>query len=143
MENKVSIYLNFLNKKNELLQGLLTYVSSKNFKISESEVEHIYNYLTKRDDILESLNLIDKDIRDLHLTDKEKNNSNVLNLVQKNDILIKNILEEDKKNSKKFKEISSLIKNNIKNIKNVDKANRGYNSIYNTQLFGGNFDSKS
>nr|WP_317358113.1 hypothetical protein [uncultured Tyzzerella sp.] len=143
MGNKLSLYIEKLNIKKNNLKEFLDYVSSKDFKISEEELQHIENYLQKRDSLLKDLKAIENDIKNINVTNEEKNNEIVLTICKENDNIISEILELDKKNEEKFSKISDMLKGNVKAVKNTSKVNKSYYGAYTNHMMGSYFDSKS
>lgn len=143
MENNNSLYIQKLKEKNNLLTQICDYTASKNFQITEDEMQHIHNYLLKREEQIFLLSKIQEDIQKLNITKEQKNNPEIINIVAENDELIKKIIKCDKINFEKFSRINDLIKDNIKSIKNIGKANKSYYGMYDSQLLGSSFDSKS
>ena len=143
MENNNSLYIKKLKEKNDILTEICNYTASKDFQITEDEMQHIHNYLLKREEQISILTNIQQDIRKLNIPKDQKNNPEIINIVAKNDELIKKIVKCDKINFQKFSLINDLIKDNIKSIKNIGKANKSYYGMYDSQLLGSSFDSKS
>lgn len=143
MENNNSLYIQKLKEKNNILTEICNYTTSKNFQITEDEMQHIHNYLLKREEQIFILSNIQKDIEKLNICKEQKHNTEIINIIAKNDELIQKIIKCDKINFQKFSRINDLIKDNIKSIKNIGKANKSYYSMYDSQLLGSSFDSKS
>lgn len=143
MQNNNSLYIQKLKEKNHLLIEICNYTVSKNFQITEDEMQHIHNYLLKREEQISLLSNIQKDIEKLNINKEQKNNPEIINIIAQNDELIKKIVKCDKINFQKFSRINDLIKDNIKSVKNIGKANKSYYGMYNSELLGSSFDSKS
>lgn len=143
MNENLKLYIEKLKIKNLKLNEFFNYVSTKNFKISEDEIEHIKSYLQKRENILQEILEIEEYCKSLNLKENDKNNENILKIVENNDILIKKILDYDDKNKIKISKISNLLKTNIKSIKNTEKANQNYYSSVKIFSEGNYFDTKS
>lgn len=143
MNENLKLYIEKLKIKNLKLNEFFNYVSSKNFKISEDEIEHIKSYLQKRENLLQEILKIEEACKSLNLKENEKNNENILKIVKNNDILIKKILDYDDKNKIKIAKISNLLKTNIKSIKNTEKANQNYYGSVKIFSEGNYFDTKS
>lgn len=142
MSEKLNLYIKRLKNKNDILNEVFEYVSSKDFKISEDEIQHIENYLKKREKIYTELLNLEKELKNMNMSEQEKNNSDVIDIVKENDKLIKLILNLDEKNKTKLEKIANNLKGNIKSIKNIEKANNNYFGIYNSYSEGTYFDSK-
>lgn len=142
MDEKLNLYIDKLKIKNNKLNEIFKYVSSKNFKISEDEVQHIENYLNKREKLYNELMILEKELKSMRMSDEQKSDHNVILIVNKNDELIKSILQHDEKNKKKLEQISNILRGNIKSIKNTGKASNRYFGIYNAYSEGNYFDSK-
>lgn len=137
-------YINYLTKKNEKLCEILEYTKSKSFQPNEKEVEHIKLYLRKRERLFTELNKIIEDIKDFEAKNDLSStisNSEINYINEKNNKIIKQIIELDNNNKVIFEEIFSLIKTNIKNTKETAKINQKYSGVYDSAFIGVNFDS--
>lgn len=142
MNEKLNLYIKHLKNKNDILNEIFQYVSSKDFKVSEDEIQHIENYFNKREKLYNELKIIENNLKNMKMSDLEKNDKNVIKIVNENDKLIKAILDIDKKTKIKLDNILSILKGNIKSIKSVEKASKNYFGVYNSFSGGNYFDSQ-
>lgn len=142
MDKILCEYIEKLEEKQKKLQKIFEYISSKDFKISEDEMEHITNYFDKRDKLYDGLLSLETAIEKMKITDEMKKNDVVLKITKKNNLIIKNILSEDEKQQKTLNEIQNLLKKTIKSIKNTEKANKNYFGLYDNYSKGNWFDSQ-
>lgn len=142
MNEKLNLYIKHLKNKNDILNEIFQYVSSKDFKISEDEIQHIENYFNKREKLYNELKIIENNLKNMKMSDLEKNDKNVIKIVNENDKLIKAILDIDQKTKIKLDNILSGLKGNIKSIKSVEKASKNYFGVYNSFSGGNYFDSQ-
>lgn len=135
----IDAYLYLLNKKNDILNNIYEYTKSKVFKKSEEEVERIEYYLNNRQHMYDNLYIIQKDIKNLNINNS--NNKEVIEIIKKNDELIKKIikLDEEKKETMEF--ILNLLKKDIKSVKSMSKVNNSYLGTYQNTVGGSLFDS--
>lgn len=142
MNEKLNLYIKHLKNKNDILNEIFQYVYSKDFKISEDEIQHIENYFNKREKLYNELKIIENNLKNMKMSDSEKNDKNVIKIVNENDKLIKAILDIDQKTKIKLDNILSVLKGNIKSIKSVEKASKNYFGVYNSFSGGNYFDSQ-
>lgn len=142
MNEKLNLYIKHLKNKNDILNEIFQYVYSKDFKISEDEIQHIENYFNKREKLYNELKIIENNLKNMKMSDSEKNDKNVIKIVNENDKLIKAILDIDQKTKIKLDNILSVLKGNIKSIKRVEKASKNYFGVYNSFSGGNYFDSQ-
>ena len=142
MNENLNLYIKHLKNKNDILNEIFQYVYSKDFKISEDEIQHIENYFNKREKLYNELKIIENNLKNMKMSDSEKNDKNVIKIVNENDKLIKAILDIDQKTKIKLDNILSVLKGNIKSIKSVEKASKNYFGVYNSFSGGNYFDSQ-
>lgn len=145
MKENLGLYVEKLNLKNIKLTEIFGYVSTKDFSVDEDEIQHIENYLNKRDNLYKSLLELDRQIKQIHISEEEKSTEEYISskiIEQKNDELIKSILDLDEKHKIILQKIMNIVKKNIKSIKNLEKANENYFNVYVNSLGGNYFDSK-
>lgn len=134
-------YIDELNKKNNLLIEIFNYIKNKDFKTTQDEVEYIENYILKRKKLFIKLEDFDYNLKVAYINYKFKNNQ-IAEIIEKNDDIIKKIIKEDEKQTKILQDIMTIIKSEIKKIRQVGQMNNNYNSIYNIYSSGNYFDNK-
>ena len=132
-------YISLLNEKQKILNEIFNYTKNKIFKKSEDEVERIEYYLKKRQEMYDKLLYIENEIKSININNI--NNKEVDDIIKKNDEIIKNILKLDEEKKEIIDAILNILKKQIKNTKNMSKANNGYLGIYKDTVGGSLFDS--
>ncbi len=133
-------YLKLLKQKNETLKEIYDYTKSKEFKVSEEQVERVVYYLNNREKMFNKLTDIQQKIETLHIG-LEKSTDEHKSLISKNDDIIKKILELDKEKEKVINNLYKFLKENIKSIKSTNKVNSGYLGVYSDVESSNFFDS--
>lgn len=133
-------YLKLLKQKNETLKEIYDYTKSKEFKVSEEQVERVVYYLNNREKMFNKLTDIQQKIETLHIG-LEKSTDEHKSLISKNDDIIKKILELDKEKEKVINNLYKFLKENIKSIKSTNKVNSGYLGVYSDVEPSNFFDS--
>lgn len=137
----LELYKSKLQDKNEKLKVILEYTSSKDFKITTDEMQHLENYSIKKTKLCKQIVELDNDLKDLEfdgLTDLE----DISKIINQNNSIIKQIIQVDKVNNKKFDQINDIIKANMKQLKASAKLTKTYNSVYDN-FYGGNCFNKT
>lgn len=132
-------YLSLLNEKHQVLTEIYDYTKSKTFKKSEDEIERIEYYLSNRQNMYDKLSIIEKNIKKLNVNNID--NKEVINIINKNDEIINNILKLDEEKKEIMEFILNLLKNNIKSVKSMAKINNSYLGTYENTVGGSLFDS--
>ncbi len=132
-------YLSLLNEKHQVLTEIYDYTKSKTFKKSEDEIERIEYYLSNRQNMYDKLSIIEKNIKKLNVNNID--NKEVINIINKNDKIINNILKLDEEKKEIMEFILNLLKNNIKSVKSMAKINNSYLGTYENTVGGSLFDS--
>ncbi len=141
-ENK---YLELLTEKNVILKDIFNYTKSRDFKVSEDEVDKIYCYIKDRDKLFSKLYDIEdkikifiqnEDIKDSNIEDKE-----IENIINENNLIINEIVKLDKINKEIIEAISNLLKKEIKSVKELSKFNKSYLGTFENTVEGNLFDS--
>lgn len=132
-------YLSLLNEKHQVLTEIYDYTKSKTFKKSEDEIERIEYYLSNRQHMYDKLSIIEKNIKKLNVNNID--NKEVINIINKNDEIINNILKLDEEKKEIMEFILNLLKNNIKSVKSMAKINNSYLGTYENTVGGSLFDS--
>lgn len=143
-ESNINVYKNSLIEKKKNLTEILEYTMSKNFEIEEDSVETISDYLNSRERMYLHILELEKKINLLKLDDFDENNTDykdIFSINKENDKLIYKILELDEINKDKINSILKMLKENIKSIKQTDRANQTYFENYSSTLKGNLFDS--
>ncbi len=144
----LAVYKSKLQDKNEKLNIILEYTSSKDFKVTTDEMQHIKNYSNKKTRLCKQIVELDKELKSLEELEeiKELENEKELNqisdIINKNNIIIGKIIQFDDKNNAKIQKINDIIKSNMKQLKASSKATKTYNSAYDT-FYGGNCFNKT
>lgn len=131
--------LNLLNRKNELLTDLLSFVKSKHFYGEESEVDDIVAFVGEKQVYIDKLNEIEKKIKAYPKSSGDY--KDVKAIVKKNNDLINSIAVIDKENISVMTYLRDVFKQNIKGSKIQQKYNVSY-SNYAMDIRGSVFDSK-
>lgn len=138
-------YLKLLIKKNSILKDIFNYTKSKEFKVSEDEVDEIYCYIEDRDKLFSKLYDIEdkikifiqnEDIKDNNIEDKE-----IESIINENNLIINKIIKLDKINKEIIEAISNLLKKEIKSVKELSKFNKSYLGTFENTVEGNLFDS--
>lgn len=135
----VDKYILLLNEKQKLLNEIFYYTKSKNFKKSEDEANRIEYYLEERQVMYDKLLYVENKIKSMNTNNI--NNKEVDNIIKKNDEIIKDILRLDEEKKEVISAILSILKKEIRNTKNISKANNGYLGTYQDTVGGNLFDS--
>lgn len=135
----VGEYILLLNEKQKLLNEIFYYTKSKNFKKSEDEADRIEYYLEERQVMYDKLLYVENKIKSMNINNI--NNKEVDNIIKKNDEIIKDILRLDEEKKEVISAILSILKKEIRNTKNISKANNGYLGTYQDTISGNLFDS--
>ncbi len=142
------VYKSKLHDKNEKLNIILEYTSSKDFKITTDEMQHIKNYSNKKTRLCKQLVELDKELKALEELEEiqeledESELDQISDIINKNNAIIGKIIQADDKNSAKIQQINDIIKANMKQLKASTKITKTYNSAYDT-FYGGNCFNKT
>lgn len=129
-----------LKLKNNKLTELLEYCSSKKFKISTSELEHLENFLIKKQKICKEISKLDKSITKF-ASQKSEDEAEV---IQQNNDLIGKILAIDRSHLVLFNKIQELFKGDMKAAKQNIKTTNAYSGAYINSIDNGTyFDRRS
>ncbi|MFI3230569.1 MAG: hypothetical protein R3Y29_03330 [bacterium] len=144
----LEVYKSKLQDKNQKLNIILEYTSSKDFKITTDEMQHIKNYSNKKTKLCKQIVAIDKELKALESLEEIQELEDQIELdqisliINKNNAIIGKIIQVDDKNSAKMQQINDIIKANMKQLKASTKVTKTYNSTYDT-FYGGNCFNKT
>lgn len=138
----INDYISLLSKKNLILNEIFDYTKSKSFKVSEDEIERIEYYLDNREKMYSNLYNIEKEIKSLRKNYFNNiNNKEVNSIIEKNDLLIKDIIKLDEEKKEVMESIFNLLKKEIKSVKSISKVNNRYLGTYQNVITSNLFDS--
>lgn len=139
--------IDLLNKRKKLFYDMLEYTKSKVFKNSEDDVERFEPYLDKRQKMFDEIKALDFKINVIKkelAASSVQHNRDVEKVEAETKDIIRLIIAEDKKNKAIMTELMEHIRQNLKNTKDIQKVNDGYNSVYSAfDNVGSYFDSRS